>query len=473
MSNDWFSRSLAIKILFTLLAGMCLALTMGQGCAPSPPSPPAPAPPGQFVGAQVTADESQGCQRCHSNHYDSWVQTNHDGALETLKAIGQGTNPACIVCHTVGFGQDGGFVDEATTARLAGVQCENCHGPGRDHVNNVDVVSLRPPTNIAAAVCGKCHNGSHHPTFDEWSSSAHALVTEDTATSFAAGTSLSTCGVCHSGDYRKMALIEGVTPVPDDLLKGKTRAEMNAVTCVICHDPHARTGNAVPNNSGEDFQLRYPEVTSPTPSNTLAIIFPTVNAANPIAARYNLCGQCHHSRDATWTKTTRGPHHSIQSNMYLGEMPLPDNDQTLLVPNIRSVHRFVPKQCATCHLSTEESEVEDVPSDSGHKFLPNLRACAAVGCHPTPEVAQADMTALQTQVQARLDSIAARLGDPATWQYSAEGGPADQSTVSDDIKKIRFLYDWVINDGSKGVHNPEYTRTILTNIDNRLTALGK
>jgi hypothetical protein len=76
---------------------------------------------GKFVGAET-------CAQCHPGPHAEWSSTLHAGAFETLEAIGQGSNAQCVGCHSVGFGQDGGFVDRATTNALAGVQCENCHG---------------------------------------------------------------------------------------------------------------------------------------------------------------------------------------------------------------------------------------------------------------------------------------------------------------------------------------------------------
>ncbi len=457
MMNRISFRSVASGALMALLGGLCLAMTMGQGCISNGDG--GGTVTSQFLGASE-------CQLCHSRHYTDWLDTSHAGALNTLKAIGQDKNPDCIGCHTVGFGQEGGFVSEAATPNLAGVQCENCHGPGYEHRSNVTDPKARPTRSIAASVCGNCHNGAHHPTTDEWSSSRHALVTEDVAGDLAeGGTSTANCGICHSGDVRDAKFVQELDPVPPNLLAGKTREEMNGIVCVTCHDPHQRTENAVFSGPAKDYQLRFPETASPTQSNLIA------DATNP--ARFNLCGQCHHSRGRTWDATTRGEHHSVQVNMYIGEMPLPDNDQTPLVANTNSGHRFVPRQCVTCHMPTIEFTSDIEPADSGHDFAISLDGCAAVGCHPTQEIAQADMEVLQAQVQADLEDIYTRLGDPSTWEYTSSGGPADQSTVSNEIKKIRYLYYWVANDGSKGVHNPEYTRAILTNADIRLTALGR
>lgn len=449
-------RSVVTGVLSVLVGGLCLAMMMGQGCVPNGDGNGTAT--SQFLGASE-------CRLCHSSHYNDWLETSHASALQTLKAIGQDRNAFCLGCHTVGHGEQGGFVSEASTPHLAGVQCENCHGPGFDHRSNVDDRNARPPRSIASSVCGKCHNNTHHPTLDEWERSAHAGVHEELVPRFASGSSLSTCGVCHSGDYRDAKFIEELPSVPETLLSGKTEEEMHGVTCVICHDPHKRTENAVESGPDKDYQLRYSEVAYPTRSNSIAVLTDS--------SRYNLCGQCHRSRGRVWSETTRPMHHSIQSNMFYGEMPLPNNDQTPLVANTNTAHRFVPKQCVTCHMPTVEFDETLQLADSGHDFAPNLEGCSGTGCHPSADSALQDMEALQARVDEDLAAIYDRLGTPSTWEYTSEGGPSDQSGISDEIKKIRFLYYWVLYDGSKGVHNPEYTRAILTSIDVRLTALGK
>jgi len=63
------------------------------------------------------------------------------------------------------------------------------------------------------------------------------------------------------------------------------------------------------------------------------------------------------------------------------------------------------------------------------------------------------------------------LGDPSTWEYSAEGGPEDQDALSDEIKQIRYLYHYVVSDGSLGVHNPDYVRDMLSKAEELLDSL--
>lgn len=410
---------------------------------------------GKYVGAER-------CSECHVTLHRNWSDTLHAKALETLEGIGQGSNAECLPCHTAGFGESGGFVDRATTNALAGVQCENCHGPGKDHVDNIEDATLRPKIDISASVCGACHTDAHQPNFEQWSESRHAKPNDTVATEFGEGLALNSCGTCHSGDFRYLAIIRGET-VADDLLLGKTQEEMNGTTCAICHNPHQKTGNATQPEDGRDYQLRYPEVASPTPSNTVE------DATNP--ERFNVCGQCHHDRGRTWQSTSRPTHPSNQSNVYVGEMPLPEDTDPLVLSRV-SVHSFAPEQCATCHMYRQDFQDENAPAISGHNFTVNTLSCATAGCHPSQAAAEAVKATLQGEIQSRLDDIHTRLGDPATWEYSANGGPTDQTTVSDEIKQARFLYYYALEDGSLGVHNPAYIRDILVKADDILTGEG-
>jgi hypothetical protein len=461
------------------LAGLCvvslaiLSLTMGQqGCIPDTSGGDDGGDGTGDGGGSQTGNSgltgkyagSTRCELCHSNIHDNWDNTLHSHALETLEGIGQGTNAQCIGCHTVGFGESGGFVDRATTNDLAGVGCEACHGPARDHADNAEDESLRPTVSLSAELCGQCHQGEHHPNFEQWSESPHAHVTEHVAENFESGSSLNSCGQCHSGDFFYRSILQGET-VADDALAGLTPEEMTPVACAICHDPHMRTGNASDPEEGRDYQLRFPEVASPLAENTVDAVTDS--------SRYNLCGQCHHSRGRTWDATSRGPHHSVQSNIYIGEMPVPDGELPLVLGRV-SVHSFTTEQCATCHMYRQDFMSEEAPAISGHLFTVNLESCATAGCHPSANQASAAKTTLQTEIQGRLDQIASRLGDPSTWEYTSDGGPdaAGQALLSDEIKQVRFMYHYVSNDGSIGIHNPDYVRDIVEEAEDILTSIG-
>ena len=401
---------------------------------------------GAFVG-------STRCGLCHINTHNAWADTLHAGALDTLEAIGQDKNDHCIGCHVIGYGETGGFVDRATTNDLAGVGCEACHGGSRAHAENVLDESLRPDVSLASSVCGRCHTGAHHPTFDEWSESGHSGIDDHVAEELEAGNSADRCGICHSGDAFYLGAIMG-EEVPADLLAGVDPSELNPITCAVCHDPHMKTNNAVEPEDGRDFQLRYPEVMAVTPSSDVDDV--------QDGSRFNLCGQCHHSRGREWTAGSRGPHHSLQSNVYVGEMPLPDGGDPLVFTRL-SVHIFAPEQCSTCHMFRKDYEDEEAPAIAGHSFEVNYESCATDGCHTTAEAAETAKGILGVEMEGRLAAIEKALGDPATWDYTSEGGPdeAGQDALPDNVKQARFLYYYVLNDGSLGIHNPAYVREIL------------
>ncbi len=412
-----------------------------------------------FVGAA-------NCALCHSSVHDTWTWTLHAQALETLEAIGQGSNPSCIGCHTVGYGQTDGYTDRTNTNYLAGVQCENCHGAGGPHLRDPLNKNFTPTISIKADVCGACHQDSHHPNFEQWSESAHSEVTEAVAEDLIEGGAfVNNCGQCHSGDVFYQSRIKGET-VAEDAFVDLTPEDLTPITCAICHNPHQRTGNAAAPDTDRDYQLRFKQAVSPTPSNTIE------DATNP--ARFNLCGQCHHSRGRAWDTTSREPHHSLQANVYAGEMPLPEDNPEPLVLSRVSVHSFAAEQCSTCHMYRQDFQSEEAPAISGHNFTVNNGGCAASGCHPSAEAAIAAQATLQTEVETRLDDISARLGDSTTWEYTAGGGPdADgQALISNEIKQIRFLLKYISNDGSLGVHNPDYVRSMLDKAEELLDQIG-
>lgn len=109
---------------------------------------------GPYIGAKR-------CAECHQPFDESWKGTRHSGAFATLERVGKSKDPECVVCHVVGYGEEGGFLSLKATPELAGVQCESCHGPGREHA--VDFGPMRP---VAAGVCARCHTPENSPSFD-------------------------------------------------------------------------------------------------------------------------------------------------------------------------------------------------------------------------------------------------------------------------------------------------------------------
>lgn len=407
---------------------------------------------------------SQACAGCHESVHHLEATTAHTHALDTLKRIGQDKNPACLPCHTVGYGLPTGFISESATPHLAGVQCENCHGPAANHAANELDFAARPRAELAAQVCGGCHTGSHHPTWDEWKSSNHALVTRD----MNPANRINNCGRCHSGSAR-LALLKGQNPAV-----AVTNDANVAITCAVCHDPHANhvwtnvlTGTVTTN------QLRNPVASTNDYSLGTSDVFAT--KYNPTI---NICAQCHNHRGASWSSTAMPPHHSPQYNMLLGTVGELDGGLTRR-PATHALH--IEKQCVGCHMPTEEYQSEAHPASTGHAFkMASYELCRE--CHVFPELsAQFAMMSVAAQVQqvkAALDLWATTKAPGAlrtkygvrAWEYSTPGdlstggsGPnsTEQGQIPDPIKKARFNLYLVKYDGSYGVHNPRHAINLL------------
>jgi len=125
-----------------------------------------------FIGNQV-------CAACHLESTDVWKKSQHASAFATLENLGKNFDPECLECHVVGlkpwvasesssqlvqkFAGKRGFLSLELTPHLTNVQCENCHGPARDHLANS---KIKPAEHNPASVCVECHHGSHSPLFE-------------------------------------------------------------------------------------------------------------------------------------------------------------------------------------------------------------------------------------------------------------------------------------------------------------------
>jgi nitrate/TMAO reductase-like tetraheme cytochrome c subunit len=86
---------------------------------------------------------------------------------ETLVRVRAEFDPDCLPCHTVGFGQRGGFRSAARTPDLKGVQCESCHGPAEDHARAMKSGAswknaFRP---VTPGTCIRCHDEENSENF--------------------------------------------------------------------------------------------------------------------------------------------------------------------------------------------------------------------------------------------------------------------------------------------------------------------
>ena len=103
------------------------------------------------------------CQRCHQQEYLQWSATRHAFAYETLLKKERYFDSGCVSCHTTGFGYPTGFQIGDQNSAFKGVECETCHGPGKQHVGNPKKSNIRNSTNTS--LCLACHDTKHSPGF--------------------------------------------------------------------------------------------------------------------------------------------------------------------------------------------------------------------------------------------------------------------------------------------------------------------
>lgn len=120
---------------------------------------PVPAAPGapSYVGLEV-------CSSCHEAERKVWDRTPHARAYATLERDFKNFNLDCVSCHVTGYERPGGST-VTENAKLRGVQCEVCHGPGSAHVDEPTKKGvLKIPT--PETCTGECHHPPHVEGFD-------------------------------------------------------------------------------------------------------------------------------------------------------------------------------------------------------------------------------------------------------------------------------------------------------------------
>ena len=139
----------------------------------------------EFVG-------SESCGDCHTSAFEVWENSPHVHATDSIVAanndrggIPRHHDPECISCHATGWQPQRfypyatGFISPEETELMMGSGCENCHGPGKAHVDaeygdvevdNDTLVKLREQMVLrldqARDRCLECHDLDNSPEFD-------------------------------------------------------------------------------------------------------------------------------------------------------------------------------------------------------------------------------------------------------------------------------------------------------------------
>jgi predicted CXXCH cytochrome family protein len=350
--------------LGTLALALCTVAWLGA-CTDTvtefvtrPPFNPPPDSTSGFLGFFDAATEQTTCGNCHVETQADWKGTKHAGAWAALEAIGQSGNAGCVGCHTVN--ENGNLTpgpagySKVQDAAYHNVQCENCHGPGYNHVQTPDAgtaplasihvdTTKNPATAVAAGSCAACHQDTHHPQWEEWRQSLHASMGRHNDEEL--------CLQCHSG--------QGALTAWGNTAAYKEQNAINeGITCAVCHDPHDST------NAG---QLRYP-LASTDPSK-------------------QLCMKCHWRRtEPIILDSTRAPDdpagfngsnspHAPQGAVLLAQAGYRNMnylDPAVLSPSSHGQLGKNPKLCAGCHVYSYPAtdDAGNAVTVSGHLFRP-------------------------------------------------------------------------------------------------------
>ncbi len=459
------------------------------------------------VAYTVTAGTYMGvdtCFLCHSGgaiapDKSSWQNTAHaqifsqgiDGILGHYSA-------SCLQCHTVGFDantnvMDGGFFDVMnqtgwifptvqtngnwasmqtnypTLANLGNIQCENCHGPGSEHaVQALQNQSLAPnfiSKTVNSGDCNQCHDApTHHIKGTEWYASSHASTTRIPSGS----ASRAVCVGCHTSTGF-IGRISGSTT---------TNTTFNAIGCQTCHEPHGQT---MPTNNPHLLRVLGPVT---MPDGTVV-----TNAGNGA-----LCLECHHNRNGSVTNmlakyplgqanwvggSSFGPHDNPQGDMVEGI-----NAYTYGKAIPSSAHRnTVSDLCVGCHMQTVNVGDPAFLKAGGHTFEMSY---TVVANGVTNKVAKTDTCAqchgpiasfnmpiqdydgdgvidgVQTEVQHLLDKLSTLLpNSTGVLDGLAKSSLSVKTNWTQPQLEAAYNWQFVNNDGSKGVHNAPFATGLL------------
>lgn len=445
---------------------------------------------GGIAGLPVNTGKGQ-CAYCHFTNTDQWKKTGHSTYF--TRAIDgkvlEHYNSSCIECHVVGHNTEpaamnDGFDDVAKTlgwtfpaalqdgnwanmvanypdlAQMTNIQCENCHGPGSQHLGD----KTKTDMTLSDAPCSRCHEKEpYYRQATQWRESRHAHDIGATATR--AG-----CDACHSG----WGFIRKIDPKTPD---NRPTNGFGIISCSVCHDPH---------------RSELPAQVRSLKDVTLGDGVTVVN----YGGKGKLCMQCHIGRrpaeeyasNPANISTHFGPHYSNQADMIDGA-----NAIEYGVPIGSSGHKFAARDaCVTCHMAatagtgmpgrdkigehTFAMRWDNGTPDDHSDDIENVGVCQPchgpiTSFHDIMANADYDEDGTIESVPDEVHGLLERLGNllpPAgpsvvltKADYDWTGKPPAEAAKRQLLLKAAFNYLYVEEDASSGIHNTSYAVALL------------
>lgn len=319
------------------------------------------------------------------------------------------------------------------------MSCEGPMGPagpaGADGVDGVDGTDGTDGVD-GTTVCLQCHSLTHKNAITtQYETSGHAA---GLYVGYAGGRK--SCAKCHSHEGFVETQFTGMDTTAFDI------QIPTPIGCTTCHDSHNTFDFE---NDGPDYALR-------TTSPIELIGWPdegTVDMGNAS----NLCGQCHQPRrpapepdgDGNFkiTSTHYGPHHGPQVTVLYG-LGGYEFDGILTYPEDGSAAHYKDVTCTGCHMYSDESD----NGAGGHTFWPTEASCTVCHTSGVPDI--------EAEINGLLDQLAGLLEAQGVLDEDHHVIPGTYS-----VEQAGAFYNWIMlyEDRSVGIHNPKYTRALLTN----------
>ncbi len=294
-----------------------------------------------------------------------------------------------------------------------------------------------PSPAAADLTCTQCHNNTTllDGKIYAWEESRHGPA----GVAWAEEAGNKTCAGCHEGSSFIERIAAGQDFVAYAAVEGLVLPDATPQTCRTCHTIHTTY-------TQDDFALR-----------TTAPVAMIMSGQTFDKGMGNLCVNCHQARrymanfaekDAAGvviagsyklTSSRFNPHLSNQSDMMLG---VGGGGTVTGTPSAH--YTMTTDACVTCHLG---------PANT-HTFDATVSACVA--CHA--DATSTDINDAVTAIQAKYDALKAALTDAGLVDAA---GAAVKGTYAEAQAFPLWVYGYITEDGSMGVHNPKYANDLL------------